>query len=71
MQCPTDCWECGTTADGTGICLLNGKCEAAKTKVGQKGGGCACALDPAAGDTPVGVALFGVARVFCAMRRRK
>jgi MYXO-CTERM domain-containing protein len=71
MQCPTDCWTCGTTADGTGICVDNGQCTQSKTKVGQKGGGCTCALDDDAGrpGAPWALLLVGLAAV--ARRRRR
>jgi hypothetical protein len=73
MQCPSACWQCSTTADGKGICQLNGKCSQTMTKTGQKGGGCACALDPGAGG-PMGGALWlavGLGLVVAAARRRR
>ena len=71
MQCPTDCWQCSTTADGTGICVDNGQCTQSMTKVGQKGGGCTCALDDDAGRGGAPFALLLLALVVASRRRAR
>jgi MYXO-CTERM domain-containing protein len=72
MQCPTDCWMCDVTADGKGVCVLNGQCTAEKTKTGQKGGGCSCAIDPAGpSSAPWALAVLGLAGALASRRRRR
>jgi Notch 1 len=47
INCPTDCWTCGITADGIGTCMLRDTCQPVTTMVGQHGGGesgCSCAV---------------------------
>jgi MYXO-CTERM domain-containing protein len=72
MVCPTDCWQCITSVDGKGTCIPNGQCVQTKTKVGQKGGGCGCALDEAAGrrGTPWSLFAFGLLAALATRRRR-
>ena len=49
MKCPSDCYMCMVTPDGQGTCVSNHQCTQSLTKLGQRGGGCSCALDPDAG----------------------
>jgi MYXO-CTERM domain-containing protein len=72
MQCPGDCYVCTTTADGVGTCVSNGQCSQTLTKLGQRGGGCTCALDPDAGrdGVPWALALLGVVGLALTRRRR-
>ena len=72
MQCPGDCYVCTTTADGVGTCVSNGQCRQTLTKLGQRGGGCTCALDPDAGrdGVPWALGLLGVGGVAVTRRRR-
>jgi MYXO-CTERM domain-containing protein len=70
MQCPSDCWQCSTTSDGTGVCVDNGMCTQSKTKVGQKGGGCSCALDDTSGHGGAPIALVGLGLVAVVRRKR-
>ena len=71
MQCPGDCYMCTTTADGRGTCVSNGKCTQTLTKLGQRGGGCSCALDPDAGQTaPWSLLVVGLVGLFATRRRR-
>jgi MYXO-CTERM domain-containing protein len=69
MQCPGDCYMCTTTADGKGTCVSNGMCEQTLTKLSQRGGGCSCALDPAAGNS-LGLPVFALILGTFLMRRR-
>jgi MYXO-CTERM domain-containing protein len=71
MACPGACWRCDSTVDGKGVCVENGLCQQEKLKVGQKGGGCGCAVEGGAGGTPLGLAVFGLAVVLGAARRRR
>jgi MYXO-CTERM domain-containing protein len=72
MQCPGDCYMCTTTSDGHGTCVANGKCSQTLTKVGQRGGGCSCALDPDAGrGAPWTLALLGALGLVATRRRRR
>jgi MYXO-CTERM domain-containing protein len=71
MQCPADCWRCDSTSDGRGVCVDNGQCKQEKLKVGQGGGGCGCAVDGSSNGGPLGIALFGLAIVLSATRRRR
>jgi MYXO-CTERM domain-containing protein len=72
MQCPTDCYMCATTADGHGTCVSNGQCSQSLTKLGQRGGGCACALDPDAGrGAPWTLLLLGVVGIIARRRARR
>jgi MYXO-CTERM domain-containing protein len=71
MQCPTDCYKCTTTADGHGACVSNGQCSQSLTKLGQRGGGCSCALDPdTSRGAPWALALLGAVGVVMTRRRR-
>jgi hypothetical protein len=70
MRCPSDCYMCTTTADGKGTCVSNGQCQQTLTKVGQKGGGCSCALDPDAGqNAPCALIFMGLAGLVVTRRR--
>jgi MYXO-CTERM domain-containing protein len=73
MQCPIDCWKCSSNAQGKGVCIENGQCTQEKVKVGQKGGGCACALDAEAsrGGTAWTLALLGLCGMLAGRRRRR
>jgi MYXO-CTERM domain-containing protein len=71
MQCPTDCYLCTATADGHGTCVSNGRCQQTLMKVGQQGGGCACATSPdAGGAAPLGLVMLGVVALLASRRRR-
>jgi MYXO-CTERM domain-containing protein len=71
MKCPGDCYVCATTPDGQGTCVSNGQCLQTLSKLGQRGGGCNCALDPdAGGKAPWSLMLLGVVGLFAARRRR-
>jgi MYXO-CTERM domain-containing protein len=73
MQCPTDCWTCTVSVDGKGACTPNGQCVQIKTKVGEKGGGCGCALDDEGGrrGTPWSLFVFGLIAAAAGVRRRR
>jgi MYXO-CTERM domain-containing protein len=71
MACPGDCWKCVTAVDGSGACVPNGLCIQQKTKVGQKGGGCTCALDDATPNAAWTLFALGAVVVAASRRRRK
>jgi hypothetical protein len=71
MVCPQDCWKCDVGVDGKGLCLPNGRCEQVKTKVGQKGGGCTCALGDGLPGAPGSLLALGAVVLATTRRRRR
>jgi MYXO-CTERM domain-containing protein len=71
MQCPTDCYMCAVDVAGNGTCVSNGLCAQVMTKVGQKGGGCTCALDDAGTGAPWSILALGLFGLVAARRRRR
>jgi MYXO-CTERM domain-containing protein len=76
IDCPSPCWTCSTTAEGTGTCKVSGDCKEIATKIGTKGGGegCGCAVDAGGGSTPSSTLLLttlGLAAALSTRRRRR
>ncbi len=73
MNCPSDCWTCGITNDGTGTCNLKPSCQPVATKVGQHGGGesgCSCEVGGGLGRSGWLALAVGLALVAARRRRR-
>jgi MYXO-CTERM domain-containing protein len=73
IDCPGPCWTCSMTSDGIGTCNLSGDCREVSTKVGLRGGGCACEVGAGGageGATGFAAALLAAAGLVLGRRRR-
>jgi len=74
MSCPSQCWTCGITNDGTGTCFLDQDCKQTVTQVGLTGGGkkgFGCAVGDGPTSSPLGaLALLLGASLAARLRRR-
>jgi MYXO-CTERM domain-containing protein len=71
MKCPTDCYMCTVSTDGRGSCVSNNQCSQTLSKLGQRGGGCSCALaHDAAHDAPWALLALAIGGSFVTRRRR-
>jgi hypothetical protein len=77
VSCPSPCYTCDVTSDGTATCKLDeSACSRVQVTTGQKGGGCSCDVSGAGAGgggsgLAFGVALLGLVLTARPRRRRR